>query len=156
MTQDEIIRMARECFEYKDGHLLWKKSKKLAGSLNKDGYVRVQFCKSRHQAHRVVFALFNDFIPKFIDHINGNKSDNRIENLRPATKTQNGYNRKLGSDNKSGVKGVCWQQGKWIAGIKVNGKRIHLGYFDDIAMAEKVVIDARHKYHGEFANHVSS
>jgi len=83
------------------------------------------------------------------DHINQDKLDNRKENLRTATPSQNGFNRKLNTDNSSGYTGVYWHEraGKWYAGIKVNQVQKHLGTFD--TMTEAVV--ARMKFEHELA-----
>ena len=69
--------------------------------------------------------------------------------------TKNGKNRKTPKNNTSGVKGVSWHKRskKWVVSIGVNWKRKALGYFDDLDLAELVSIEARNKYHGEFANH---
>jgi hypothetical protein len=86
-----------------------------------------------------------------VDHINGNKSDNRPHNLRECSRTENLRNRsKVG---KSGVVGVCRfnQNGKWRAYIKVNGKQKHLGYFEKKADAVAARNIAALEYYGEYA-----
>lgn len=88
-----------------------------------------------------------------VDHINGNRLDNRKENLRFVTNSQNQMNRKkVGA--KSGYKGVYWQPGlsKWFAGIYVNGKSKHLGYFIDKVEAAKRYNQAAIEYFGEYAS----
>lgn len=107
--------------------------------------------------HNVVLArkLERDLLPhEQADHINGNGLDNRRENLRLATKSQNNANRRISKNNKSGYKGVSWHKasGKWVAGIKVNGKSINLGGYDTPEQAHKAYCDAAIKYFGEFAN----
>lgn len=81
-------------------------------------------------AHRIGFAIVHGYLPEFIDHINGDKTDNRIANLRPATKRTNGQNAKRQSNNTSGRVGVSWNKRRrqWHAYIYV-GKQIHLGWF---------------------------
>lgn len=90
-----------------------------------------------------------------VDHINGDRLDNRRENLRIATKSQNGHNQGIQRTNTSGYKGVTFHSsrgsGKWIAQIRVNGKRIHIGSFDDINVAAHEYNKAAIKHHGEFA-----
>ena len=88
-----------------------------------------------------------------IDHADRNKLDNRKENLRVATNSQNGHNSKLYKNNKSGYKGVHWNSfhEKWAASIRVNKKFIHLGYFTDKLEAANTYILAAKKYYGEFA-----
>lgn len=84
-----------------------------------------------------------------VDHINGNTLDNRKNNLRIVTSSENQQNRRGAQRNsKSGVRGVCWhkQRGKWTTRIRINGQRIYLGLYDSLSDAEKAVIDARQKY----------
>jgi hypothetical protein len=148
-------------FEYKNNCLYWKNCKrngwngKKAGSIHLDGYVYIQLEKIKYKEHRLVFLLFNDFLPKFIDHINGNKSDNRIENLREANHSENMMNTKIRITNKTGIKGVNWHKAsnKWTVQLMVNQKKKYFGIYDDIELAELVAIEARNKYHGEFARH---
>jgi hypothetical protein len=88
-----------------------------------------------------------------VDHINGNPSDNRIANLREASDAQNCLNRKIRSDNKSGEKGVSADPKGWRARINVNGKTVHLGYFESIDLAADAARRARERFHGEFCRH---
>ncbi len=107
--------------------------------------------RRRLPMHRVILERmgYKDFIQP--DHINGNGLDNRRCNLRPATASQNRCNRGKQSNNTSGYKGVCWDRKKWRAYIGVNGKRIHLGLFDNIKDAARAYNEAALKYHKEFA-----
>lgn len=102
-------------------------------STRPDGYKvgTVNYVKCR--AHRVIWLLAHGEWPTDqIDHINGNRGDNRIANLRPATFWENARNQKRRSTNKSGVQGVVWDkaQGKWQARITADNRQRHLGYFD--------------------------
>ena len=89
-----------------------------------------------------------------VDHINHDRTDNRIENLRLVNANENGKNQKASVRNKSGVVGVSWKKSKnkWHSQIMVNGKQIHLGFFDNIDEAKKARIDAERKY-GFHENH---
>ena len=100
--------------------------------------------------HRIILDTPRD---KFIDHINGNKLDNRKQNLRFATNSQNQANAKIRSTNKSGFRGVSFHNwsGKWIVGIKVMGKSINLGYFSNPKEAAMAFDDAAKIYQGKFA-----
>lgn len=88
---------------------------------------------------------------EFVDHINGNGLDNRRENLRLATNSQNLANKGAPISNTSGIKGVSRHGKKWQAKIKGDGRQIHLGLFVDILDAARAYNEAALKYHGEFA-----
>lgn len=149
-----------ELFDYKEGELYWKVRKSQrskigskCGYVASDGYMTTTINGKSYKNHRIIYMMFNGFLPEYIDHINGNLLDNRIENLRPATVTQNQYNQSKRKDNTSGVKGVTWSKlhKKWIARLNANKKTIHVGLFDDINEADKSLQEARKLYHGEFA-----
>jgi hypothetical protein len=90
-----------------------------------------------------------------VDHINGIQTDNRIENLRPATYLENNRNARIRKDNSSGCKNVSWRSDrkKWSVAIKINGKRKNLGCFVDLELADLVAHEARDLYHKDFARH---
>ncbi|MBD1229107.1 HNH endonuclease [Xenorhabdus griffiniae] len=107
--------------------------------------------------HRLAWLLYYGRWPsEFIDHINGDKSDNRIVNLREASNTENSWNSKMRKNNSSGIKGVCWckSKKKWVARIRIDGKRKTLGYFSNIDEARLIMEKARTKYHGEFSRDI--
>ena len=156
LTQEYLLKI----FDYKDGKLYRKitasnKLPGIVGTKEKKGYLCVQIKGTRYKVHRLVWFMHKNYWPIQIDHINGIKDDNRIENLREATTSQNNQNAKLRKDNISGVKGVSWNKIKkrWHAKIDVNKKRIQIGYFDDLEKAKLAIIKARNKYHKDFANH---
>eukprot|EP01035_Chromulina_nebulosa_P023351 gene23351-30261_t len=90
----------------------------------------------------------------FVDHISNNKLDNRIENLRWCTYTENNRNRGVGKNSKSGIKGVTWDKvmNKWKAGIKINGKTVHLGYHDLLEEAKQARQNKATEVFGDFLN----
>jgi hypothetical protein len=155
--------LVKELFDYKDGNLYWKKKLTKTspikigyevGTVMTDGYKRSHFLNGAHAVHRMIFLWHHGFLPKYVDHIDGNKVNNRIENLREITAIQNTYNRKIGKNNKSGVKGVFWSKNnRWIAQIRANGKVIYLGSYKELNEAEKAAKEGRSKAHGEFAKH---
>jgi len=150
-----------ELFEYRDGELYWKIPTKghsvgmLAGSVNKLKYRAIKINSKLYKAHRLIYLMFNGELPKMIDHIDNNPSNNRIENLRPANTSLNRQNAKINKNNTSGVKGVSWdsQAGRWKARIWSNKKTHTIGLFNTIAEAEKVVKSARERLHMDFARH---
>ncbi|CZW08143.1 HNH endonuclease [Enterobacter cloacae subsp. cloacae] len=89
-----------------------------------------------------------------MDHINGDRKDNRIANLRIVSLRQNALNRKIQSTNTSGIKGVSWCRNskKWKASIMYEGKHINVGSFSDKQEAAEAIKKARAEIHGEFAN----
>ena len=160
--QDITKEILNFLFDYKDGELYWKfslscKSPKgtIAGSIKHDKYRRIGLNKKSYLAHRLIFMMFHGYLPKFVDHIDGNKLNNRIENLREATHAQNMKNQKISISNTSGYKNVSWnkKQKKWRVALKVNYKDLEIGYFKDIELADLVAQEARDKYHKEFARH---
>ncbi|MEX9566100.1 HNH endonuclease [Morganella morganii] len=127
-----------------------------AGYVMSNGYIGISFNKRIYKAHRLAWFFMNGEMPALeIDHINCDKSDNRICNLREVSRTENIRNRGMHKRNSSGVKGVSWKgsRGKWETRIGHMNGRIHLGMFSDLELAELVVSEAREKYHGEYANH---
>ena len=100
--------------------------------------------------HRFIFCATN--INKQIDHVNGNKLDNTRSNLRVATNQQNSFNRGRQHNNKSGFKGVCWDDGvrKWRASIRLDGFQNYLGIYDDKESAYSAYMAAAKRCHGEF------
>lgn len=158
ITQELLHKL----FEYKNGILFWKIRPAnnihigaKAGSLHHTGYYQVRINWKFYRTHRLIFLFHHGYLPKFIDHINGIKHDNRIENLRVASPSQNCHNRRVNKNNTSGVKGVTWHKRdkKWYVRVGILGNLKSFGYYDDLELAELVAIEARNKYHGDFANH---
>lgn len=151
-----------ELFEYKNGILYWKVARsnrikvgQKAGAVAKDKRERVNVNGKLLLTHRIIFAMHHDYWPKYVDHIDGDHTNNKIENLRPTTVAQNQWNSKLRHTNTSGIKGVSYDshRNKWVAEIIANKKKIFLGRFNSIADAEKTVKIVRTQIHGEFARH---
>lgn len=116
------------------------------------GYMNVGFDGKARKAHRLAWLYMTGEWPtKDIDHINGNPSDNRFENLREATETQNKINEKRRCDNTSGFKGAKPHKGKWQARICVGGTRKSLGYYNTAAEAHEAYMRAARDIYGEFA-----
>jgi hypothetical protein len=174
-SREEILttKYLHESFLYKEGKLYWRErpsshfskewyrkvfnsrqSYTEAGTPNKKGYSMVRVSAIPIGVHRIIFLMHNGFLPGFVDHIDGNPSNNQISNLRSATHSQNLQNMKTPSHNTSGQKGVSFHatNGKWTAHIKINGKLKHLGSFSDFLDATKARKSAEARYFGEFSN----
>ena len=157
LTQQEVNYM----FDYKDGTLYWKnttcrttKVGDRAGTPDYKGYLRVWVKTKLYRNHHIIYLMHHGNLPKFIDHIDNDKTNNRIENLRECTLSENQHNRKINSNNTSGVKNVTWRYNRWVVRLSVNGKSKEIGRFEDLELAELVAIMAREKYHKQFARSV--
>ena len=118
-----------------------------------DGYYTIKLNGKKYRLHRIIFACHHGYFPEYIDHIDGDKLNNNIENLRECTKSQNTYNSKLMCTNTSGYKGVSFikEIKKYRVNMMINGKQKHLGYFENPIEAAKGYDKAAIEYHGEFA-----
>lgn len=143
------------------GHLRWRVTRggnaqagSRAGSLHSRGYVHIEIDGRQHKAHRLVWLAAHGSCPKaHLDHINGDKADNRLSNLREATKHQNGTNRSgPNKQSTSGVRGVSWHRTrrKWAAYVTDHGRAFSLGLFTDKEEAILAVESERAKRFGAF------
>ena len=157
-----ICEKLKSLIEYRpdDGVFVWKSVRKhnrlwrVAGTLRNDGYWSIMILGKSYFAHRLAFLYMTDAMPiGEIDHINGDRSDNRWCNLRQCSRAQNRMNLKVYKNSTTQVAGVSWHKrlAKWQARIGQNGKRIHLGYFDVIEGAIEARLLAQRLVFGEFA-----
>jgi hypothetical protein len=127
----------------------------ISGNFNGKMYWRVIASYRSMKAHRVILSIIHgiDLAGIEVDHINGDGSDNRIENLRIASSIKNNWNRGRAKNNTSGFRGVCWdaQRDKWMAHISANGKFHYLGRFDSLNDARRAREEAELRLHGEFS-----
>lgn len=140
-------------FSYKKGLFYYKdgvNKGKAAGWLDKDGYINVYFSGKTYRLNRLVWIYFNGDTKAEIDHIDGDRLNNSIENLREATRTENNINRTLHSDNKTGYKGVVEYEGKFVAYTKVAGKTKNIGTFETAKLASEAYEEFTKELHGEF------
>ena len=161
---DQIITQEylHELFEYRDGCLYWKiQNSNRVNIGNEAGYLDeknsrkfVRIDGKLYLVHRIIFMMHYGYFPRLVDHKDRNSLNNKIHNLRDASKGENAYNSKIPKTNTSGAKGVSWykNQNKWHVRLKVNGKTMHFGYYNDIDYAVFVADAMRYKYHGKFAN----
>lgn len=153
------LELIKTQFDYVDGELYWAVKRKgvtqgaVASRVNPtSGYRDTRLYGKIYQTHRLIFFIHHGYIPPYVDHIDGNPLNNRIENLRPCTKSQNACNQKLRVTSKSGVRGVYWiaRNKKWMARVGVNKKQYYLGLFDSLTDAKQAVDKARLQLYGEF------
>lgn len=161
ITQEKV----KEWFEYKNGKLFWKINKighhligKRAGGIRLDGYIQIGVKGEDYLEHRLIWFYHFGYFPKQLDHINRIRDDNRIENLRESTQSQNvGNSRKPRTMNgkrcSSKYKGVSWdkQHKKWASYIMIKRKKIHLGLFNSEKKAANIYDEKAIELFGEFA-----
>ena len=124
---------------------------KVAGSLNQTGYRQIRIGDRLHCAHKLAWLWGTGEWPSGeLDHINRCRDDNRIDNLRPATRSQNCANTRLYKNNKSGIRGVSKGRSGWEANIRKDGKRYYLGSFRDKDSAASAYNKAAIAVHGDF------
>lgn len=159
-----------ECFICREGKLIWKErpvhhfvdewrqkifnsrqAGKEVGTIVND-YRIVRFSWGRISCHRIVFLMHHSFLPEEVDHVNGDKSDNRIENLRACNRQQNIANTRS-RGNKNGFKGVSANGKRFSAHITINGRNTYLGNFLTPEEAHQAYCRAAKRIHGEFARY---
>lgn len=159
-------KIVRELFDYRDGELYWKvprgngvKIGDIAGHSRKDGYREISINNKHYLAHRLIFLWYYGYTPEFLDHIDGNKSNNSIDNLRGATNQQNAMNQKKqvsygGKPTSSIYKGVHRdkEREKWRGSIQIDGKLKQLGRYDSEIEAAESYDKAATETRGEFRN----
>jgi hypothetical protein len=178
MGKDNLtIGYIRECFEYDPatGALTWRRRPRShfttdsawklcltrdagqrAGSFDAYGYLTVKINGKRYKSHRIAWAIIKGIdlaeVPLEIDHENLVKDDNREDNLRPATGSENCSNTAVRADNSSGHKGVDFHKtsGRWRARIMKEGKSVFLGWFDTVEGAVSARLIAQ-PLHGKYA-----
>lgn len=151
-------------FDYKDGFLYWKVQK---GTMIKIGQraAHLQKMKSGNRytvridyksyyCSRIIFLWHKGYLPEFVDHTDRDKLNDKINNLRASTKSQNCQNKSSHKNSASKYLGVHQNNShtKWKACIYVNGKNMHLGTFETDVLAALAYNEAAKKYHGEFAS----
>jgi hypothetical protein len=146
-----------DLFEHVDGKLFWRVNRGRvhvgdeAGALAPNGRIYVQADGKKHLVHRVIWFFHHNEVPEFLDHIDGNPLNNRIENLRPATKAQNAMNRKVRADSLTGVKGIMKKGKKFGASIYLNNKPVYLGTFETAELAKAAYAQAANANFKEYA-----
>ena len=155
IDQDYVL----SAFDYQDGQLIRKIGRineigSIAGCVHKGtGYVHIKIKAKAFKAHRLIFLYHYGYFPEFVDHIDGNKQNNRIENLREASKQENCQNQKVRWTNSSGVKGVSWHKvnKKWKVALCKNYRSYYFGTYEDKELAELVSMEATDLLHENFS-----
>lgn len=162
MVQEESLKVLYdEChkrFKYDNGKLIYRytiHSKQKQGESPKkqpsNSYLMVTVNYKSYLVHRVIYLMHTGELPELLDHIDRDTYNNKIENLRPADKALNSWNRGLQANNSSGYRGVSWNvhAGKWHAYIKDKGKRLHIGLYDNVEEASKAYECKRFELRGD-------
>lgn len=126
----------------------------VAGTVMANGYRGITVDGRHYYAHRLAWLMVTGLMPETdIDHVNGLKDDNRLTNLRLATRSQNNGNARRRKDNTSGYKGVSFhpQTEKWRAAIHIKGRKHHIGLFQTPEEAHQAYINQAKQVFGEFA-----
>lgn len=149
----------RERFATENAFTSWRTrfGGKAAGKVRTDGYISIRLTTDAGTksflAHRMAwFVVYGTWPRQHIDHMNGDRSDNRITNLRDVSRDLNQRNMKVGTDSRTGVLGVTWSKHakRWLARATIEGRMKNLGYylnFDDAVAAREKAVEGRHGYH---------
>lgn len=154
-------KTALELFEYREGKLYWRVCLNNRAPIGSEAGTYNQYNKRRsvrikgkqYYTHRLIFLIHHGHMPLEVDHIDADRHNNRIENLRAASPSENQRNKPRQRNNTSGRKNVRWVNGKWAVELKINGKARYFGRFEDLELAALMASEVRDKYYGEFANH---
>ena len=154
LTQENLRKLLY--YDESTGNLFWNVGRgrttetgQIAGMINSEGYVRLKVNGKGYTAHRLIWFMTYGVWPDCeVDHINGDRADNRLSNLREVNRQQNQWNRKA----QSGLKGASYdtKSGKWIAQLNINGGKKYLGSFDTEQVAHNAYCKAARKLHGEY------
>jgi len=151
--------IAKDRLDYdpETGALIWKLCKhpshqgKEAGFINSSGYIAIKLDNVRHMAHRIAWYIHTGKQPIFIDHINGNRTDNRISNLRSVTHAENMKNRSRMKRRKHDLpEGVHRSKKRYTAQIMVDYRRIYLGHYKTPEEAHQAYLAARKEHFGAY------
>jgi len=160
VNTEELYKRCHELFEVVDGELIRKIRTNnrvnigdVAGTSTTGGYKRVNIARKLYLNHRLVFLMGNGYMPKYVDHINGNRSDDRLENLREISHGDNNRNGHKQVNCSSKYRGVVYDKSRnrWKAQANKNSKHVNIGRFHDEIFAANAVDVFNRKYNQEFA-----
>lgn len=158
MNQHDLLNE----FEYKDGFLYRKVIPKnyktgfvgqRVGYMHKTGYWVCNYKGKTTKVHRMIFLMLKGYLPQEIDHIDQDRANNKIENMREASRSENQFNKSIQKTSKSGFRGVSWHRGSqaWVVRVIKHGATVYQSYFKDLELAGLVAQEARAKFYGDFA-----
>ena len=155
ISQDELKALLH--YDPDTGVFTWRVNRKggvkvgdTTGYIAKNGYVQIGVSNKLYYAHRLVWLYVYGVWPEYdIDHIDGVRANNKLVNLRKATRTENNQNTRKDSTNVSGLRGVYWHRAaqKWCAEIAVKGKKTYLGLFNTKELAHEAYLKAKETLH---------
>lgn len=161
MTHCDSMLQARlrELFFYQDGFLIRKKTGEKAGCPAKLNKNRRIICVDRkhYYAYRLIWLYYYGNLPEFVDHIDGDPTNDRLENLRAVTKSENNQNRDITTSvGKTGFHGIYYdkRRDKYVAEISLNNRKTHLGRFATAQEAHAAYIAAKRDMHPAWSRHV--
>ena len=145
-------------YDAETGKIFWKLNKGSTGKAGNEaggqncGYLRMKLNRKSYKAHRIAWLLtYGSWPVDQIDHINGNKKDNRLANLRNVSNRENSRNKKIYKNNTSGTIGVSFDKSKqgYVASIMINGKHKNLGVFKnkEEAIAARAAANIKYNFH---------
>lgn len=157
LTQERLHSLLS--YDPASGVFVWRESRGKAISGEKadaarhDGYIKITIDQKHYLGHRLAWFYVNGEWPEFLDHINRNRADNRLCNLRVVTRTENNQNKSTRLDNSSGVTGVSFDASRkrWTVRLKIAGKYKYFGRFESFSEAVSVRKTAEKQHFGEFA-----
>jgi hypothetical protein len=156
LTQELTQASLNDWFDYDGKTLSWKdKTRETKICFNNFGYPVIRFADNARLVHRLVYIMAHGNAPKELDHINNDKTDYSIGNLRPATRSENLQNKSAEAGNLSGYKGVSWDKKfkRWLVRVTKQGKVYRAINFKSAEDAYEFACLMRDMVHGEFANH---
>lgn len=154
LTQDDL--KSKLSYDPETGKFTWRKGRGIvkpggrAGRIHNSGYVEIMIDCKAYRGHRLAWLYMHGQFPEQgIDHINGDKADNRMSNLRTATPSENSQNKTVYKQNKSGFIGVSQirNSGKYAAQIYVSGTRKYLGVYETAELAFEAYKEAKRQLH---------
>ena len=131
------------------------KGELVKGAATGDGYREIFFRNHRLREHRLIYLMCHGFLPEMLDHIDGNKLNNKIENLRSCSGSQNQFNKKIPKNNTTGFKGILFnkKENRYFGRVRVSGKQYNTKRTKSLTEAVLLLRNLRENLHGEYFNH---